>query len=400
MDPIKQLKTHFRTLRLSDEERGAMRDVLLTRMRATQALPRIPSPYAGVFMTLTFKRMTAFVAFLAVITAGTGSVAAAAEGAVPGDTMYAVKVHFNERVATLTALTPSSRAAVATSHAERRLEEAEVLVARGELNETVAMELSERFSKSAEEAIIHIDGLTNKDLEEATIASVEFETVLSAHGRILDDIVTARADEVPEVVAVLRADLAERAETIARKRDESRLAFVDEEDGRQASERIFASVSRDAQDAAENLARESKGLEPEDVLALESRASAIAIALDEGRAKYERGAYGDALAEFERAKSYIGIGERLLEAKARFDEPGEMPEDEMPIEEPVEQTIATTMVEDALAPEVDTMMMATEMRVMATNTATDTATTTELKKEAPREFVPRVPRPIRINLTP
>jgi hypothetical protein len=46
------------------------------------------------------------------------------------------------------------------------------------------------------------------------------------------------------------------------------------------------------------------------------------------------------------------------------------------------------------------MMMATEMRVMATNTATDTATTTEMKKEASREFAPRLPRPIRINLTP
>ena len=86
------------------------------------------------------------------------------------------------------------------THAERRLEEAEVLVARGELDETVALELSTRFSKAAEEATTHIDTLIEGDPEEATIASVELETVLAAHGRILDDIVTARADET-EVVA-------------------------------------------------------------------------------------------------------------------------------------------------------------------------------------------------------
>ncbi|MEK9160422.1 MAG: DUF5667 domain-containing protein [Patescibacteria group bacterium] len=393
MDPIKQLKTHFRTLRLSDEERCTMREVLLKSMRATQALPRIPSPYAGVFMTLRFKRVTAVVAILAVIMSGTGSIASAAEGAVPGDTMYAVKVHFNERVAALAAVTPSSRAAVATSHAERRLEEAEVLMARGELNETLAMELSVRFNKSAEEAATHIDDLTDNAPEEATIASVELETVFSAHGRIFDDIVMARAEEASEIVAVLRTDLAERAEEVARKRDESRLAFAGREDGKEASGRVLASVSRAAEDAAEDIAREAEGLLPEDVLALENRTFAITTALDEGRAKYELGAYGDALAEFERAKSYIGIGKRLLEAKVRFDEPGEIPTEEVPVEEAIDAVVA----EEVVAPEMATITIATEMRVVGTNTATDTATSTEMKKEVTREFVPR---PIRINLSP
>ena len=155
---------------------------------------------------------------------------------------------------------------------------------------------------------------------------------------------------------------------MARKRDEVRVAFAGGEEGKMASARVFESVSQDAREAVEALTRESENLPPEDVLALESRAAAITTAVDEGRAKYELGAYGDALAEFERAQSFIGVGKRLLEAKARFDEPGDMPEEETPEEEVLEEVPMGLAVEDTAPPEATTMMMATEMKVVATNT--------------------------------
>jgi len=44
MDLLKTLKHSLSILRLSDAERSAMREVLLTRMRATQATPNIRPP--------------------------------------------------------------------------------------------------------------------------------------------------------------------------------------------------------------------------------------------------------------------------------------------------------------------------------------------------------------------
>lgn len=405
MDHItKQLKRHFSALRLTDGERSLMRDTILARVRATEAqAPRVPSPYAGFFMTLTFQRVSAFLALFAVALGSVSGVTLAAEDTVPGDSMYAIKVHVSEPLSTLAALTPSAKAAVATTHAERRLMEAEILAARGSLDIAVAEDLSERFTESAEVATDHIKGLTDEDPEEATMASVELQSVLSAHGRILENIVAARNGETEETLAVLRTDIAERAEAIERTRSEFRLASLEGERGRETSARLFANVTRDVDEAVETLAAESE-TSPEDALALDARVAVITEAIDEGKAKHELGAYADALLDFERAQSAIGVGKRLLEAKARF-ETDDVTVEEVE-EEPVEDTAVATVVEDA-APEAATMMMTAQMKIGATTTATTTATSTgnEARKsynrdDDSRSFRSWSPRPIRINLEP
>ena len=247
-----------------------MRDAVLARIRATQsATPRIPSPYAGFFMSLTFQRMSAFVALIAVAVGGMGGVSFAAEDALPGDAMYAVKVHVNEELRSLAAITPAAKAAVATSRVERRLMEAEVLAARGELNEVAAADLSTRFSASAEEASSHIDTLTEKNLDDAATASTEFESVLAAHGRILDNIIVARNGETEEALATLRVEIAERREATERKREEFRIAMLSGEEGRKTSARFYETVTRDAEDAVRELEERSGTAIASDALAIE-----------------------------------------------------------------------------------------------------------------------------------
>ncbi|MBP9816728.1 MAG: hypothetical protein KBD05_01750 [Candidatus Pacebacteria bacterium] len=388
MDPLKTLKHSLSTLRLSDAERSAMREVLLTRMRATAAEPRIPSPYGGIFMTLTFQRTTAFLAVFAVLVSSAGGVSLAAEDAVPGDAMYALKVNVNEPLYTLTAVTPSAKAAVATSRAERRLKEAEVLAARGSLDETAVAELSERFHDSADEAASHIEELSDTAPEKSIDASVELESVLSAHGRIIDDIIAARNGDTEEALAMLRVDIAEKKEKVALERDESDVP------SKEASEHVLADAARDAEVAVRDLAERSEGLTAEDSLAIGNRVALITEAIDSGKAKHELGAYQGAVADFARAKTAIGVGKRLLEAKFRF----ETPEEEVATDAFVEGEVAAEP-----AAEVATLSAPAMMKVMATTSATTTASSTEEaveNVERPQRRSGSWYRPIRIDLAP
>lgn len=361
-----------------------MRDVLLARIRATAAAPRIPSPYAGVFMTLAFQRGASFLAVLVVLASGVSGVSLAAEGAVPGDAIYALKVNVNEPLYSLVAVTPAAKAAVATSRAERRLEEAEVLAARGSLDEEAVADLSERFHDSAEEASAHIETLSEDAPEKGIDASVELESVLSAHGRIIDDIIAARDGDTEDALAMLRVDIAEKKEEVAQEREEA-------DPSREDSEEALADATHDAKAAVADLADLAEELPEEDALALDSRVALITQAIDEGRAKHEQGAYQDAVAEFARAKTAIKVGWRLLEAKDRF-------ETEEEIAAPAEEVA----VEDAAVPEATTMAEPMMLKAAATTSATSTATSSG-EAAPPARQAKRFwsgPRPIRIDLAP
>lgn len=389
MDLRKTLKHSLSQLHLSDVERSTMREVLLTRMRATAATPRIPSPYGGFFMTLMFQRTTAFVALFAVVLGGAGGVSLAAEDSVPGDAMYALKVNVNEPFYTLTAVTPSAKAAVATSRVERRLEEAEVLAARGSLDVIAVAELSERFHDSADEAASHIDELSDKAPEKGIDASVELESVLSAHGRIIDDIIAARNGDTEDALASLRVDIAEKKEEVALERDEN------DAPSKEASEHVLADAARDAEVAVRDLAELSEGLPAEDALAIDSRVALITEAIDEGKAMHELGEYQGAVAEFARAKTAIGVSWRLLEARDRFE-----------TSEEGEEVVADSAVEEEVATEPVAEVATLSAPMMMKAAATTTATTTEEVAVPEEKTEPRERRsgswyrPIRIDLAP
>lgn len=388
---INQFKKRLKSQQLSADERASMRSAISARIAAsTAAAPRIPSPYAGFFTTLLWQRSSAFVAVLAVLVAGTGGAAFASEDALPGEAMYAVKVKVAEPFSSLVAITPSAKATVATTRAERRLKEAEVLAARGELDEATAVELATRFTHSADEAATHITTLTAAEPDEATDASTELQSVFVAHGRILDEIIDARDGEIEGTLANLRSNIAEREMETVRWREEQALALHDSDGEEAASREALASAEREADAAIEDLRERSIDLPQEDAAALDSRVALIAETVSEGKARHERGDYDRAIEDFTRARTFIGVGKRLLEAKERL----ETADTEEAIVEEERPVLAANeaVQEDAAA----TMMMTAEP--MAKMVATDTATSTAVPERS--YFKAWAPRPIRIDLRP
>jgi hypothetical protein len=140
-------------MRKSERERGRDFLVRYMAMHPARHAPRT-SRFAFLFHPVPV------IASLLIIAVSGVSVAGAAEQALPGDALYAIKVNVNEEVKLALAVTPEKKAAVSLARAETRLAELDTLIARGDINETTRDLINERIDehvRNAEEVVIDID---------------------------------------------------------------------------------------------------------------------------------------------------------------------------------------------------------------------------------------------------
>lgn len=130
------------------------------------------------------KPMTAL--FVALALVFTGGVSYAAEGSVPGDFLYPVKVGINEEVRSAIAVSAESEAEVSAHLAAERLEEAEKLSARGELSAETAADLSARFSQHYKNAVNNVSTVRAEgDVETAGEIRASLLHTVDTHAVIL-----------------------------------------------------------------------------------------------------------------------------------------------------------------------------------------------------------------------
>lgn len=129
---IEKLFSPLSEVSLSVDEKSRLRDRLCSHVYSTQH-PRVPirSP-----LTALFFRTTPFIAMLLLVAITTSTVAAA-EGALPGDVLYPIKIHLTEEVRALTARSPQSKAAWNIERAERRMAELETLAATDRVDDVI-----------------------------------------------------------------------------------------------------------------------------------------------------------------------------------------------------------------------------------------------------------------------
>ncbi|MEK7547229.1 MAG: DUF5667 domain-containing protein [Patescibacteria group bacterium] len=121
----------------------------------------------------------AIIAIMALLGGGTSF---AAEGTLPGDALYPVKINLNENVVAVFQITPEAKANWETALAGRRLEEAARLAAEGRINADNKAELEDAFDTHASKAKKHIGEVEAEgNITAATDASSNFESILRAH---------------------------------------------------------------------------------------------------------------------------------------------------------------------------------------------------------------------------
>jgi hypothetical protein len=158
---------------LSGAERAQMHAALRVHI-ARNPLRSMPSPYQRLFVALR-RPAFALVALVLMLGAAGGGVAYAAEGSLPGDALYSVKVALVEPVQTALIFSPSAKAGWQMTLAERRINEAATLANQGRLSTSTEASLAAAFSKDVIAA-------------GAASSSPIFAARLSAYQEVLADI--------------------------------------------------------------------------------------------------------------------------------------------------------------------------------------------------------------------
>jgi len=198
-DFFEKLNKAKHKIRMKPEAKNTMRGRLYDFMEANPVreslfahfkAPRLRGLFFGMLHLRAYKPAPLFAVITIFVLAG-GGLSYAAEGALPGEALYPVKVRINEEVRAVLALSQDSKADWEAARVERRLEEAAKLSLRGEVSEKAKTELAERFEKNS--------GLVEKRIamlesagEEKTAVDIasRLEVSLRAHGQVLSQIGT------------------------------------------------------------------------------------------------------------------------------------------------------------------------------------------------------------------
>jgi len=118
-----------------------------------------------------------------------GGTSYAAEGAVPGDFLYPVKIEVNENIKSVLAISNEAEARLQVQLAEERLVEAETLAERGKLTAEASADISSRLKVHTNEAgkrsaTAEADG----DYESSATVRASLEGGFRVHANVLEDL--------------------------------------------------------------------------------------------------------------------------------------------------------------------------------------------------------------------
>lgn len=296
-----------------------MREELLAFMKEVPVAVKKTLPGFSLFANLKPIPL----AFAAVLLVG-GGISYAAEGTLPGDALYAVKVRVNENVRAAVAISNEAQARWQARIAERRVEEAEHLAAEGRLDSNVRATIEANFDAFAERAKEKISALETKNNVDAAVnISSRFETALKVHERILGKLaekeevsaeVKTEIKNIKEKVGIKAAEVAKKradaeAKISAKTTIEAERSAVRE---RAAAERAITNVRTALETLKLRVSAEAKAQ-------TEAQLAAAERAVAEAKAKMAAGAHGAAVGLFGRATRIADEARLLLEAKNNLD---------------------------------------------------------------------------------
>ncbi len=201
----------LKELRMSESERITMRSELsayadLHNMPKVAVVPFNSFAFLGNIFVHSRALVASALAFVIFVT-GTSATAFASESSIPGDVLYAVKIHVTEPVASVFAGTGASEGRFYARLAVKRVEEATMLEQRGAMTALRAQEFEERFTKESDRAEAVADKLeTSGDYS----ASLAIRTELASELALL--VPTELPAEVSEVRVMKKATSLEKIE--------------------------------------------------------------------------------------------------------------------------------------------------------------------------------------------
>lgn len=173
---------------LSEEQRTRMRSVLveyiaMRPLRSPVVRPTFPTLLFAYVTSVVRRPVAVLTLVLLLVFATTGSLAYASEGALPGDSLYTVKVNVLEPLRGALIFAPAAQAHWQLTLATRRVDEAATLASRGTLSSTTQAQLSNDFNQNLvrAHAFFAKEGASSDD---ATDADASMSARLSAYAMV------------------------------------------------------------------------------------------------------------------------------------------------------------------------------------------------------------------------
>lgn len=208
---IKNLLERIPGIALTESERDEMKKDIRQYVEG-HPIPEQKFSWATLFRTVVAPALFC----IAVIGGGV----LAAEGAMPGDVLYPVKVSVNEQIRAAFVSTPEGEARLESEILQRRLAEVEQLAAENQLDARIRLDLERRVQSQINEAQEQIKKLERN--EELNDIKSELNATLRIHGRILkslSDRSTTTQEQVREVLRSVEEEVAAEVSEIEEGED-------------------------------------------------------------------------------------------------------------------------------------------------------------------------------------
>lgn len=190
----------FSKIRLTARERAEVRHTLVNFM---QQYP-LPESADQPRMHLFLRPIAITLAILVVITTAGAGISYAAERSLPGSPLYAIKINVNEKIQGALASTPQAQAQWNVQRIERRLEEAEQLIAGNRLDIRTSTALADAVTENTRSIRLQLgQALKEKRILDAANLQANLRATLSAHATMIDRIATHdNTDEVKKPLSL------------------------------------------------------------------------------------------------------------------------------------------------------------------------------------------------------
>ena len=197
----------------SSEKKMILERVLAVKVRPAPDASRayIKSPwtvYSFSSLINPHRCVSAVAVVIIVLVAGNSAVLASYE-ALPGDTLYPIKVGVVEPIRVALASTPVAKAEVHAELVQTRLQEAETLAARGRLTPAREQEIQERIEIQKTALAMNVTEVQKIAPDKAQDIDTTVEARLNTHERVLSvlalnrgQVRTTRLSEQPKALAV------------------------------------------------------------------------------------------------------------------------------------------------------------------------------------------------------
>lgn len=251
-----------------------------------------------------------------------GGASVAADQSLPGDVLYPIKISINEEARGWFAISEEAKAALETKLAERRLEEAEKLAIRGDLNAETRVRLEENFKKHAEKVEARVNKIENTDSAKALELASNFDTSLEAHTKILNSIGASLDGNTEPEIKKLRIVIEDKKDDTEKNKEDNEDKVKEEKgaDVQSAAEGKLKAATNKIAEVRKFIEKHNDRFDSQTKGEAEARLKLAEDALAQGKTKLETKSYGEAFALFQKAHSMAQEAKLLFMAKVEFED--------------------------------------------------------------------------------